>query len=184
MKFIDTEIEGVFVIEPDIYRDGRGYLMETFSQREFEEKVCRTAFVQENQSFSRRGVVRGLHYQLPPMAQAKLVRAVEGRILDVAVDIRRDSPTFGRYVARELSGENRLQLFVPRGFAHGFVCLSESAAVAYKCDNYYSPQHEAAIAWDDPQLGIEWGVGATEAVLSDKDRNSPPLRDVRLFDFT
>lgn len=183
MKFIKTEIEGVVLIEPDIYRDDRGYFTETFSQRAFEDNVCRTAFVQDNQSRSRRGVVRGLHYQLPPMAQSKLVRVVSGAVLDVAVDIRQGSPTFGRYVARELSGDNHLQLFVPRGFAHGFVCLSDEAVVIYKCDNYYSPAHEASILWNDPQIDVDWGIALAEAVVSGKDTASPSLGSAKLFDY-
>lgn len=184
MKFIETEIDGVIVVEPDVYRDDRGYFTETFSHREFEKNVCRTVFVQDNQSFSRYGVVRALHYQLPPVAQSKLVRVVEGAILDVAVDIRLGSPTFGKYVARELSGTNHRQLFVPRGFAHGFLCLTEKAIVAYKCDNYYSPGHEAAIVWNDPDLAIGWGIDESEAVVSDKDGKAPFLKDARLFDYS
>lgn len=179
-----TGIEGVVVVRPYVSRDGRGYFTESFSLREFREKVRSVDFVQDNQSLSRRGVLRGLHYQLAPMAQSKLVRAVRGRILDVAVDVRRGSPTFGRHVAVELSEENMCQLFVPHGFAHGFVTLSDEAMVLYKCDNYYSPEHEASLAFDDPELGIDWLLTPDELVLSDRDRRHPPLAEARLFDCT
>ena len=177
MEIIKSDIEGVVIIEPRIFEDSRGYFFESFSEREFVEKVCNTRFVQDNESKSSYGVVRGLHFQLPPHAQSKLVRVVEGAVLDIAVDIRRGSPTFGKYVAVELSAENHRQLFIPRGFAHGFAVLSEEAVFQYKCDNYYAPQSEGAVVWDDPALGIDWGVPADKAILSEKDMKHPLLKD-------
>lgn len=155
MEIIKTNIEGVVIIEPRIFKDDRGYFFESFSQREFEEKVCKTTFVQDNESKSSYGVLRGLHFQKPPFAQSKLVRVIKGVVLDVAVDIRKDSPTFGQYVSVELTGENHRQFFIPRGFAHGFSVLSEEVIFQYKCDNFYSPQSEGAIAWNDPDLNID-----------------------------
>ena len=178
MEVIKTDLDGVVIIEPRIFKDERGYFYESFSQREFEEKVCKTVFVQDNQSKSCYGVLRGLHFQKPPYEQAKLVRVVSGTVLDVAVDIRKNSPTFGRHVAVELSGENHRQLFIPRGFAHGFVVLSDEAVFQYKCDNFYAPQHEGAIIWDDPDLGIDWRVPADKIILSGKDREHPQLRNI------
>lgn len=184
MNIIETNIEGVVILEPRVFNDERGYFMESFSQRQFEESVCKTTFVQDNESRSTYGVLRGLHFQKPPHCQSKLVRVVEGRVLDVAVDLRRGSPTFGQYAAVELSGENKRQFFVPRGFAHGFVVLSPTATFQYKCDNYYSPQSEGSIAWDDPQIGIDWGVEASQIVLSEKDRHHPTLAETEwLFDY-
>ncbi len=183
MKVTETGLEGVVIIEADIFPDGRGSFSEVFSQEEFDRKVCRTVFVQENESRSRYGVVRGLHYQLPGAAQAKLVRVVRGAILDVAVDIRRGSPTFGRYFSYRLDDRKRHQMFVPRGFAHGFLSLAPDTVVVYKCDNYYSPSHEASIAWDDPEIGIEWGIAPEDAILSHKDAAAPALADAKLFDF-
>lgn len=177
MEVIHTEIEGLLIIQPKVFGDERGYFFESFSMKEFEEKVSKTVFVQDNESKSRYGVLRGLHFQKPPFAQAKLVRVVTGRVLDVAVDIRNDSPTFGRYFSLELSGENKLQLFVPRGFAHGFVVLSDEAVFQYKCDNYYSPAHEGAIRWNDPRLHIDWQLPQNEIILSEKDKNNPLLCD-------
>lgn len=180
----DTPIEGVKIIEPRVFGDARGYFFESFSQREFEEKVCRTCFVQDNESRSVAGVVRGLHFQKPPFTQAKLVRVVRGSVLDVAVDIRRGSPTFGQHVSVVLSEENKRQFFVPRGFAHGFAVLSDEAVFQYKCDNYYAPQSEGAIAWDDPDLGIDWLVPNENRILSEKDMHHPRLKDAEwLFDF-
>lgn len=183
MKVINTDIPGVVVIEPRVFGDERGYFMESFSQKIFESEVCRTVFVQDNESCSRYGVLRGLHYQLPPYCQSKLVRVVEGRVVDFAVDIRVGSPTFGRYVGVELTGENHRQLFVPRGFAHGFVTLSERAVFQYKCDNYYAPDYEGAIAWNDPSIAIDWGIPEGDMILSDKDRCHPLLGDAVLFDY-
>ena len=183
MKVIPTEIEGLVVIEPDIFGDHRGYFFESFSQRTFAEAVGNIRFVQDNESKSSYGVIRGLHYQLPPCAQNKLVRVVSGRVLDVAVDIRRGSPTFGRHVAVELSGENHRQLFIPAGFAHGFAVLSPEALFQYKCDAFYNPASEAAIAYDDPDLDIDWEIPAGEIILSEKDRHHPPLSRATLFDY-
>jgi dTDP-4-dehydrorhamnose 3,5-epimerase len=177
MEVIQTEIEGLLIIQPKVFGDERGYFFESFSMKEFEEKVSKTVFVQDNESKSRYGVLRGLHFQKPPFAQAKLVRVVTGRVLDVAVDIRNDSPTFGRYFSLELSGENKLQLFIPRGFAHGFVVLSDEALFQYKCDNYYSPTHEGAIRWNDPRLHIDWQLPENDFILSEKDKNNPLLCD-------
>jgi dTDP-4-dehydrorhamnose 3,5-epimerase len=177
---IDTEIEGVKIIEPRVFADARGCFFESFSQKEFEEKVCKTVFVQDNESHSVAGVVRGLHYQKPPFTQAKLVRVIRGAALDVAVDIRKGSPTFGKYVAVELTADNHRQLFVPRGFAHGFAVLSDEAVFQYKCDNYYAPQSEGAIAWNDPDLAIDWRVPETDRILSEKDSNHPMLKDAEI----
>lgn len=175
MNIIQTEIEGVVIIEPDVFGDERGYFFESFSQKEFDGKVSQTVFVQDNESRSRYGVVRGLHFQKPPYEQAKLVRVVKGSVLDVAVDIRKDSPTYGHSVSTLLSGENKRQFFVPRGFAHGYAVLSEEAVFVYKCDNYYTPSHEGAILWNDPQLGIDWILPPGEIILSGKDRKNPPF---------
>lgn len=184
MEVIKSDIEGVVIIEPRIFEDSRGYFFESFSEREFLEKVCNTHFVQDNESKSSYGVVRGLHFQLPPHAQSKLVRVVEGKVLDVAVDIRRGSPTFGKYVAVELSAENHRQLFIPRGFAHGFAVLSETAVFQYKCDNYYAPQSEGAIAWNDAEIGIDWRIPADKVILSAKDMLHPTLAECNtLFDY-
>ena len=178
MEAIKTDIEGVVILEPRIFRDSRGYFFESYSQREFDEKVRAVTFVQDNESSSTYGVLRGLHFQKPPYAQSKLVRVVEGAVLDVAVDIRRGSPTYGQHVAVELTAENHRQLFIPRGFAHGFAVLSPRAVFQYKCDNFYAPQAEGAIAWDDPVLGIDWRIPASEAVLSEKDAKHPRLAEI------
>lgn len=175
MEVRQTGIEGLLIIQPIIFGDERGYFFESFSQKEFEEKACNTLFVQDNESKSRYGVLRGLHFQMPPFEQAKLVRVVRGRVLDVAVDIRKDSPTFARYFSLELSEENKLQLFIPRGFAHGFVVLSDEAIFQYKCDNYYSPTHEGAIRWNDPRLSIDWQLPVQDIILSEKDKKNPLL---------
>ena len=177
MNIVETEIKGVFIIEPKVFGDSRGYFFESFSQREFESVIGPVTFVQDNQSKSSYGVVRGLHFQKPPHAQAKLVRVVKGKVLDVAVDLRKDSPTFGKYMAVELSDENHRQVFIPKGFAHGFSVLSEEAVFQYKCDEYYAPESEAAIAWDDQDLNIDWKVPAEDVVLSAKDRNHPTLKE-------
>ena len=184
MEVIKTDIEGVVIIEPRIFKDERGYFYESFSQREFEEKVCRTVFVQDNQSKSSYGVLRGLHFQKPPYAQSKLVRCIKGTVLDVAVDIRKGSPTFGKYVAVELSEDNHRQFFIPRGFAHGFAVLSDEAVFQYKCDNFYNKESEGAVAWDDPELRIDWKVPADKVLLSEKDRQNKCIADADfLFDF-
>lgn len=184
MNVIKTDIEEVIIIEPGIFKDSRGYFFESFSQQIFEEKVCKTTFVQDNESKSTFGVLRGLHFQKPPYAQSKLVRVIKGKVLDVAVDIRVGSPSFGQSVAVELSEENHLQLFVPRGFAHGFVVLSENVIFQYKCDNYYAPQSESAIAWDDPDLNIDWEIAEDKVILSEKDKQNKRLKDAEwLFDY-
>lgn len=176
MNVIKTNIEGVFIIEPRVFNDERGYFFESFSQRLFEEKVTKTVFVQDNESQSRYGVLRGLHFQLPPYEQAKLVRVVSGRVLDVAVDIRPKSPTFGQHVSVELSDENKRQFFIPRGFAHGFAVLSETAVFQYKCDNYYAPDYEGGILWNDPSLAIDWKLPEKDIILSDKDKKYSTLK--------
>ena len=177
MKVIKTAIEDVVIIEPDVFGDSRGYFFESYSQKKFDEQVRKIEFVQDNESKSRYGVLRGLHFQKGKDAQSKLVRVVKGRVLDVAVDIRKGSPTFGQYVAVELTEENHRQLFVPRGFAHGFSVLSEEAVFQYKCDNLYAPHAEGAIAWDDPDIGIDWGLPAEDVLLSAKDAAHPRLKD-------
>ncbi len=170
MEVIKTNIEGVVIIEPRIFNDDRGYFYESFSEREFIEKVCETHFVQDNQSKSSYGVLRGLHFQAAPHAQSKLVRVIKGKVLDVVVDIRTGSPTYGKHVAVELSEENHRQLFIPRGFAHGFVVLSEEVIFQYKCDNFYCKESEGAIMWNDPALGIDWCISKDDALLSEKDK--------------
>ncbi len=177
MEVIKTNIEGVVIIEPRIFRDARGYFFESFSQREFDAKVRPIRFVQDNESMSSYGVMRGLHFQCPPYTQSKLVRCVRGRVLDVAVDIRKGSPTYGQHVAVELSEENHRQFFVPRGFAHGFAVLSQTAIFQYKCDNFYAPQADGGISIKDDSLGIDWRIPVSEALLSDKDTQHPLLRD-------
>lgn len=184
MEVIKTDIEGVVIIEPRIFKDERGYFYESFSQREFEEKVCKTVFVQDNQSKSSYGVLRGLHFQKPPYCQSKLVRCIKGAVLDVAVDIRKGSPTFGKYVAVELTEDNHRQFFVPRGFAHGFAVLSEEAVFQYKCDNFYCKESEGAIAWNDPELAIDWRIPAEKVILSAKDSCNKGISDAPfLFDY-
>ena len=185
MQIIPTSIPEVVIIEPRIFRDERGYFFESFSEQRFAELVTPTHFVQDNESRSSYGVVRGLHFQLPPHAQAKLVRVVRGRVLDVAVDVRVGSPTFGKHVAVELSEDNHRMLFLPRGFAHGFSVLSDEAIFQYKCDNYYAPKAEGAIAWDDPALGIDWQLPAAGICLSEKDSKHPRLAEApQLFDYS
>ena len=178
MNVLRTDIEGLVIIEPKVHGDERGYFFESFSERDFAAGVAETSFVQDNESRSVYGVVRGLHFQRPPHSQAKLVRVVKGRVLDVAVDLRKDSPTFGRHVAVELSEENHRQVFLPKGFAHGFSVLSEEAVFQYKCDDYYAPECEDAVAWDDPDLDIDWKVPADKVILSEKDRRHLRLRDI------
>ena len=177
MKFIKTEIEDVFIIEPSVFGDERGYFLESFNLEKFEENVCKIKFVQDNESKSSKGVLRGLHFQKPPFNQAKLVRCVEGSVMDVAVDVRKGSPTYGKHVAVELTGENKKQLFVPRGFAHGFSVLSETAVFAYKVDNTYAPASDSGIIWNDKDLKINWGLKESEIKLSDKDKNLISLKD-------
>ena len=184
MEVIRTDIPDVVIIDPRVFGDSRGYFFESWSQREFDALVRPVRFVQDNESSSSYGVVRGLHFQKGAFSQSKLVRVVEGTVLDVAVDIRRGSPTFGRHVAVELDADSHRQLFIPRGFAHGFSVLSQHEVFQYKCDNYYAPQAESAIAWNDPALGIDWRVSAEDAILSEKDRRHPLLADCPdLFDY-
>lgn len=183
MKVIKTDIEGVVIIEPRIFGDDRGYFFESFSQKRFEEEVCRTTFIQDNESKSSYGVLRGLHFQKPPYCQSKLVRVVKGKVLDVAVDMRKGSPTFGKHVAVELSEENKRQFFVPRGFAHGFVVLSDEAIFQYKCDNYYYPESERSVAWNDPTINIDWQIDIQDVKLSGKDQIAPKLEEVWTFDY-
>ena len=173
MKFVNTPIEGLVIIEPTLFRDDRGYFLESYNKKEFEKAIGEISFVQDNESKSSKGVLRGLHFQKPPYAQAKLVRCIEGKVLDVAIDIRKGSETFGQHVAVELTGENKKQVFIPRGFAHGFLVLSESAIFAYKVDNSYAPAHDAGICWDDPTLNIQWGVNQSEVLVSEKDSKLP-----------
>lgn len=184
MKVINTEIDGILIIEPNVIRDERGYFYESFSQREFEKNVSNITFVQDNQSMSTYGVVRGLHFQKLPYSQSKLVRCIKGSVLDVAVDLRKGSPTFGKHIAVELTEENHRQLFIPRGFAHGFAVLSKEAVFQYKCDNYYNKESEGAIAWNDPELSIDWRIPADKVQLSEKDRQNRSIRDAEfLFDY-
>lgn len=182
MEYIKTEIEGVVIIRPRVFGDDRGYFMETFKQLEFEEHIGPVQFVQDNESKSSRGVLRGLHYQKGEHSQAKLVRVIKGRVMDVAVDLRRSSPTFGKYIMVELSDENKQQLFIPRGMAHGFVVMSDEAIFTYKCDNVYCPESEAGILYSDPTIGIEWPIPSEEMLLSSKDTKHPTLLEAELFD--
>lgn len=177
MEVINTKLDGVVIIEPKIFGDERGYFFESYSKREFDSKVRPVDFVQDNESMSVKGVMRGLHFQRPPYTQSKLVRCVKGRVLDVAVDIRKGSPTFGQHVAVELSEENHCQFFVPRGFAHGFAVLSDVAVFQYKCDNYYHPEADGGISIEDASLGIDWQIDPENAILSEKDTKHPLLKD-------
>ena len=177
MEVFKTAIEGLVIIEPKVFTDSRGYFFESFSQREFEEKVRKINFVQDNESMSTYGVMRGLHFQHPPYTQSKLIRCIKGKILDVAVDIRKGSPTYGQHVAVELSQQNHRQFFVPRGFAHGFAVLSEEAVVQYKCDNFYAPEADSGISIKDESLGIDWLVPTENAILSEKDIKHVCLKD-------
>ena len=177
MEVIKTEIEGVYIIEPKVFKDARGYFFESFSQRDFEAKVGKVNFVQDNESMSSYGVMRGLHFQKPPFTQSKLVRCVKGAVLDVAVDIRKGSPTYGKHVAVELTEDNHRQFFIPHGFAHGFAVLSETAIFQYKCDNFYAPQADGGISILDQSLGIDWRIPTDKAILSDKDTKHPLLKD-------
>lgn len=184
INVIQTEIPGVVIIEPKLFGDERGYFMETWSQKDFDEQVRPIKFVQDNESKSCYGVLRGLHFQKGNKSQSKLVRVLKGRVLDVAVDIRKDSPTFGQYVKVELTGDNHRQFFIPRGFAHGFVVLSEEALFQYKCDNLYDPLSEGAIAWNDHILGIDWQIPVQDVMLSEKDKHHPTLAECpEIFDY-
>ena len=182
MDYIKTEIEGVFVIEPKVFNDARGYFLEAWKQEEFNEHVGRVDFIQDNESKSSFGVLRGLHYQKGSLSQAKLVRVIKGKVIDVAVDIRKSSPTFGKHVMVELSEENKRQFFIPRGFAHGFLVLSEEAIFTYKVDNPYAPQAEAGIRWNDPELGIEWPIDPAQVQTSEKDLKQSFLKDAEVFE--
>jgi len=173
MKFTKTSIEGLVIIDPTVFGDNRGYFLESYNEKEFKEVIGNVSFVQDNESKSSKGVLRGLHFQKPPFAQAKLVRCIEGKVLDVVVDIRKNSKTYGQYFTTELSGENKKQVFIPRGFAHGFLVLSDSAIFAYKVDNTYAPEHDAGIRWNDPIVNIQWGLSESEVLVSDKDAQLP-----------
>lgn len=175
MKVIKTKLEGVVIIEPQVFFDDRGYFFESFSQQRFNEQVAPITFVQDNESKSSYGVLRGLHFQKPPFAQSKLVRVVKGKVLDVAVDLRKDSPTFGQHESVVLSEENKRQFFIPQGFAHGFAVLSEEAIFQYKCDNYYAPQSEGSVRWNDPTIAIDWQLPEKDIILSAKDEKAPLL---------
>ena len=182
MKYSNTKIEGVVIIEPKVFNDARGYFFEAFKKEEFEQNVGHIDFIQENESKSSYGVLRGLHYQKGEYSQAKLVRVIKGRVLDVAVDLRKSSPTFGQHVSIELSDENKLQFFIPRGFAHGFLVLSEEAVFTYQVDNIYAPQQEASIRFDDSALGINWPISEENLIMSEKDLNALGFADAVLFD--
>lgn len=182
MDYIKTEIDGVYVVEPKVFKDARGYFMEAWKQSEFDENIGKIDFIQDNESKSSYGVLRGLHFQKGEFSQSKLVRVIKGRVLDVAVDIRRSSSTFGKHVMVELSEDNKRQLFIPRGFAHGFLVLSDEAIFTYKVDNPYAPQAETGIRWDDPALAIEWPIDPAKVLTSEKDLKLPLMRDAEIFD--
>ena len=182
MTYTETVIPGVWIIEPKVLKDARGYFMEAFKQAEFEEHIGKIQFVQDNESCSSKGVLRGLHYQLAPYSQSKLVRVIKGRVLDVAVDVREGSPTFGKYVAVELSDENKRQLFIPQGFAHGFHVLSDEAIFTYKVDNGYAPQAEASVRFNDETVGIDWPVAESQLLLSEKDGHAVSFKDAEYFE--
>ena len=183
MQIYDTVLPDVKLIKPQVFGDNRGYFLESWNQAKYTDSGIDCNWIQDNESKSKYGVLRGLHYQAAPYTQAKLVRVIDGRVLDIAVDIRKNSPTFGKYLAVELSGENKYQLFIPRGFAHGFAVLSESAVFAYKCDNRYMPSHERGIAFNDPAIGIDWQIDLAQALLSEKDQHNPLLADAEIFDY-
>ena len=178
MNVIKTKIDGLVIIEPKLFVDERGYFFESFNQRGFTSAVGNVTFVQDNESKSSYGVLRGLHFQLPPYSQSKLVRVIEGKVLDVAVDLRKSSPTYGQYVSVELTADNHRQFFIPKGFAHGFVVLSQQAVFQYKCDEFYHPEAEGAIAWNDPTINIDWLISAEDIILSAKDKSHPMLHDI------
>jgi len=182
MEYIETAIKGVFIIEPRVFSDSRGYFMETWKQAEFDERIGHVQFIQDNESKSSYGVLRGLHYQKGEASQAKLVRVIRGKVIDVAVDLRKSSPTFGQHVMVELSEDNKRQFFIPRGFAHGFLVLSQEAIFTYKVDNAYAPQQEAGIRWDDPELAINWPIDKADVLTSEKDLQQPLLKEAELFD--
>jgi len=178
MQFIKTNISDVLIIEPQVFGDERGYFFESFNQKAFEEHVGKIDFVQDNESKSSKGVLRGLHFQKPPFTQAKLLRCIEGKVLDVAVDLRKESPTYKKYVSVVLSGENKKQVFVPKGFAHGFLVLSETATIAYKVDEYYAPDYDSGIAWNDEDIAVDWGVCNDDVQLSVKDQELKPFSQI------
>ena len=182
MEYIKTEIDGVYIIEPKVFNDARGYFMEAWKQAEFNDHIGKVDFIQDNESKSSYGVLRGLHYQKGDLSQAKLVRVIKGKVLDVAVDIRKSSPTFGKHVMVELCEENKRQFFIPRGFAHGFLVLSEEAVFTYKVDNPYAPQAETGIRWNDPDLAIEWPIDSSEVQTSEKDLKQPFFKNAEVFD--
>lgn len=182
MEYIKTEIEGVYIIEPKVFEDARGYFFEAFKSEEFKRHIGDVEFVQDNESKSSRGVLRGLHYQKGEYSQAKLVRVIKGRVLDVAVDMRKSSKTFGKHVMVELSGENKRQFFIPRGFAHGFLVLSDEAIFTYKVDNVYAPEHEASVRFDDSKLGINWPIDPNEVLTSQKDLAALPFEEAEYFE--
>ncbi len=182
MEYIKTEIDGVYIIEPKVFNDARGYFFEAFKKDEFEKNVGKVDFLQDNESKSSYGVLRGLHYQKGDCSQAKLVRVIKGKVVDVAVDIRKSSPTFGKHVMVELSEDNKRQLFIPRGFAHGFLVLSQEAIFTYKVDNTYAPQSEASIRFDDPDLNIEWPIDKADVLTSEKDLKGKSLAEADLFE--
>ena len=182
MNYIETSIKGVWVIEPKVFADKRGYFFESWKKEEFESHIGKVDFVQDNESRSSYGVLRGLHYQKGEFSQAKLVRVIKGKVLDVAVDLRKSSPTFGKYVAVELSEDNKRQFFIPRGFAHGFVVLSDDAIFTYKVDNVYAPQAEAGIKWNDETVNVEWPIPAADVIVSDKDDKAVALKDAEVFE--
>jgi dTDP-4-dehydrorhamnose 3,5-epimerase len=183
MKVINTTIPEVLIFEPKVFGDSRGYFMESFRQKVVEEHIGQVNFVQDNESFSQYGVLRGLHFQRPPHTQGKLVRVLQGEVLDVAVDIRLNSPTYGQHVAVKLSADNKRQLWIPRGFAHGFAVLSPTALFSYKCDNYYAPEYDGGILWNDPAIGIDWQIPENDIQLSEKDTQHPLLKDISYFDY-
>jgi dTDP-4-dehydrorhamnose 3,5-epimerase len=182
MNYIETEIKGVWIVEPKVFNDKRGYFFEAWKKDEFDSHIGSVDFIQDNESRSSYGVLRGLHYQKGDCSQAKLVRVIKGKVLDVAVDIRKSSPTFGKYVSVELSEDNKRQFFIPRGFAHGFLVLSDEAIFTYKVDNVYAPQSEAGICWDDKDINIEWPIDAADVIVSDKDNKAPALKDAEVFE--
>ena len=182
MDFKETAIEGVYIIEPRVFNDARGYFFEAWKKEEFEKNIGPIKFVQDNESKSSYGVLRGLHYQKGAASQSKLVRVIKGKVLDVAVDIRKSSPTFGQHVMVELSDENKRQFFIPRGFAHGFLVLSDEAVFTYKVDNPYAPQAEAGICWNDPAIGIDWPIDPKDVLTSEKDMKQPLLKDAEVFE--
>lgn len=178
MEFIKTDMPGMFIIEPKIFGDDRGYFFESFNQKEFERHIGKIDFVQDNESKSSKGVLRGLHFQKPPFTQSKLLRCIEGEVLDVAVDLRKDSSSYKQYISIKLSGENKRQVFIPKGFAHGFLVLSESATIAYKVDQYFAPDSDSGIAWDDEDINVDWRMNCEDVLLSFKDKALKPLSDI------